>query len=66
MGFVVNDEYFCRDGFVSPEFKRAFVSRFLLTVSDVLGVVFCREFENLKIIFFDFHAVNAVSENDLR
>lgn len=66
MCLVINDENFCRDGFVSPEFKRVFVSRFLLTVRDALGVVICREFENLKIILFGFHAVNAVPENDLR
>ena len=66
MGFIVYDEDFRRDGFVSPEIERVFVSGFLLTVRNVLGVVLCREFENLKIIFFDFHAVNAVSENDLR
>ena len=62
----VNDEYFCRDGFVSLELKRAFVDGFLLTVRDVLGMVLCREFENLKIILFGFHAVDAVPENDLR
>ena len=43
-----------------------FVCGFLLAVSDMLGVGLCREFENLKIILFDFHAVNAVPENDLR
>ena len=66
MCFVINDEDFCCDWFVSPEIERVFVSGFFLTVRDVLGMVLCREFENLKIIFFDFHAVNAVSENDLR
>ena len=43
-----------------------FVSGFFLTVRDVLGMVLCREFENLKIILFGFHAVDAVPENDLR
>lgn len=66
MGFIVNDEDFRCDWFVSPEIERVFVSGFLLTVRNVLGVVLCREFENLKIILFDFHAVNAVPENDLR
>lgn len=65
VSFIVNDEDFCCDGFVSPEFKRVFVRRFLLTVRDVLGMVLCRKFENLKIILFGFHAVNAVPENDL-
>ena len=54
MCFVINDEDFCRDGFVSLELKRAFVDGFLLTVRDVLGMVLCREFENLKIIFSVF------------
>ena len=66
MGFIVYDGDFRRDGFVGLEIKRVFVSRFLLTVRDALGVVICREFENLKIILFGFHAVNAVPENDLR
>ena len=42
-----------------------FVCGFLLTVRDTLGVVICREFENLKIILFGFHAVNAVPEDYL-
>lgn len=62
MCFVINDEDFCRDGFVSPEIECVFVCGFLLTVRDTLGVVICREFENLKIILFGFHAVNAVPE----
>ena len=66
MGFVVNDEDFRCDGFVSTEFKRVFVSRFLLTVRDVLGMVLGCEFENLKIILFGFHAVDAIPENNLR
>jgi len=65
MCFVINDEDFCRDGFVSPEIECVFVCGFLLTVRDTLGVVICREFENLKIILFGFHAVNAVPEDYL-
>lgn len=65
MCFVVNDEDFCCDGFVSPELKCVFISGFLLTVRDVLGMVLCREFENLKIILFGFHAVNAIPEDYL-
>ena len=62
MSFVINDEDFCRDGFISPEIERVFVRRFFLTVCDVLGMVLGCEFENLKIILFGFHAVDAVPE----
>ena len=66
MCFVVYDEDFRCDWFVSGECESSLVRRFLLTVRDVLGVVLCREFENLKIILFGFHGVDAVPENDLR
>ena len=37
-----------------------------MAVRDVLGMVFCREFENLQVVFLlGFHAVNAVPEDYL-
>ena len=63
MCLVINDENFRCDWIVSWKRKSPLVSGFLLTVRDVLGMVLCREFENLQVVFpLDFHAVDAVPE----
>ena len=63
MGFVINDEDFCCDRFVSWERKSPLVSGFLLDVRYLLIVAVRDKLKDLQVIFtLDFHAVNAVPE----
>mgnify|MGYP006885805031 FL=1 len=63
MGFVVYDEDFCCDWFVSWERESPLVSGFLLAVHYLLIAAVCNEFENLQVVFkLDFHAVDTVPE----
>ena len=66
MCFVVNDEDFCCDWFVSWERKSPLVSVFLLDVRYLLIVAVRYELKHLQVVFpLDFHAVDAVPEDYL-
>ena len=63
MCFVINDEDFCRDGFISWECESSLIGWFLLTVRYLLICAVRYELKYLQVIFsLDFHAVNAVPE----
>ena len=63
MCFIVNDEDFCCDGFISGECECALINWFFLTVRDLLIRAVRYELKDLQVIFsLDFHAVNAVPE----
>ena len=63
MCFVVYDEDFRCDWFVSGECESSLVRRLLLTVRDLLICAIRYELKDLQVIFpLDFHAVNTVPE----
>ena len=66
MCFVVYDEDFRCDGFISGECECALVSWFFLTVHYLLICSVRYELKNLQVVFpLEFHAVDTVPEDYL-
>ena len=63
MGFVINDEDFCCDRFISWECECALISWFFLAMRYLLICAVRYELKYLQVVFpLDFHAVDTVPD----